>query len=231
MPSGGQSTTAASSRAFSTVEERPIALAKVATDELGCSRLLAEKAAIEQRVPLLAAPLRGPRLLFAEDNVLLFEWISHEVRRHPWFLSAEVASGLGSFFAAGVTGEDDALRGPAHGDTAPWNVLRVGSDWVLVDWEVSLDDAPPFFDVFHYVVQSHSLLGRPRRGELLRGVHGEGWVGDAILAYAGGAGLPQSLAAPSFERYLEHTSSLPTMRDMGPSSIELRRGLKAEISA
>jgi thymidylate kinase len=211
-------------------DDSPVALAKVATDDVGNERLRAEKQAIERFSGYLSPPLRVPRILAAEQGLLVFEWVPYELRRNPWFLHTEVARGLGAFFAAGAAEEKGALLGPAHGDTAPWNVLRSGSEWVLVDWEVARDDAPPFFDVFHYLVQAHFLLGRPRRRALLRGIAGEGWIGDALAAYAEGAGIPVSDVAAAFVAYLEHSSSEPTMRDTSAAGVALRQSLRTEVS-
>jgi len=209
----------------------PGPILKVATDDLGRARLRAERTAIERRAPLLRAPLVAPKILAADEHVLAFEWAPHQPRRRPWILPLEVAHGLGVFFAAGMIDRDLALSGPAHGDAAPWNLLRCGREWMLIDWEVSMDDAPPFFDVYHYLVQAHALLGRPGRKELLRGVAGTGWIGEVIAAYAYGAGLWPSLAGPSFERYLEHTSSAPTRRDMGDDAVRLRHDLRKAMEA
>jgi hypothetical protein len=165
------------------------------------------------------------------DDALLLEWVDADPRSEPWRLPLAVAESLGALFASGMHECDRGLCGPAHGDAAPWNLLASGGSWVLVDWEVSLDDAPPFFDVFHYLVQGHALLGRPAHQDLLAGLDGRGWIGEAIAAYARGAGLPRELARPSFERYLEHTSSPGTMRDMSEEAIALRRALIAEVRA
>jgi hypothetical protein len=212
------------------VSGAPIALAKVATNEHGRSRLRAEEAAIKQRATLLSPPLRGPRVLAYDEDVLVLDWVPHTLRRQPWFLPPEVAFGLGSLFAAGKGDGEGTTRGPAHGDAAPWNLLRVGDEWVLVDWELSSAESPAFFDVLHYLVQSHLLLGRPRRGELMRGISGDDWVGEAIAAYATGAGLPFALAAESFEAYDEYTSAVLTRRDMNARSMRRWHELKAAVT-
>ncbi|HXF97235.1 MAG TPA: hypothetical protein VNJ46_01325 [Gaiellaceae bacterium] len=208
-----------------------VALAKVATDELDRPRLATERRAIERAAVLLPPPLRPPRLLAAEDGLLVYEWIPYKLRPRPWFLPADVARALGAFFALTMRETAGELRGQAHGDAAPWNLLWTGSDWVLVDWEVFLDEAPIFFDVFHYLVQAHAFLGRPRLEELQEGLRGDGWVGQALAAYADGAGVPLALAAPSFRRYLEHTSSPATMRDMSAESVELRHRLREAMTS
>ena len=76
-----------------------------------------------------------------------------------------------------------------------------------MDWEHARRDAPPFFDVWHYVVQAHALLGRPKMEEISEGLSGLGPVGQAIAAYAAGAGLDFRLSEESLRRYLEITST------------------------
>ena len=44
--------------------------------------------------------------------------------------------------------------GFAHGDFAPWNLLRADDAWVAVDWESSEQEAPPFYDLFHFLSAS-----------------------------------------------------------------------------
>ena len=205
----------------------PLAFVKLAGDDLGRARLRAEAAALARVSPHLTPPLRTPAVLAADDGVLVLEWIEHEWRKDPWFLPPDVAHALGGFFAAGIDDRRDGLVGMAHGDTAPWNLLRCRSGWTLVDWEVSLADAPPFFDLFHYVVQAHAALGRPRRADILRGIHGQGWIGRAIVAYADGAGLSPMLAQSSFDRYLEHTTAVRTRVDADDRSLRVRRALKS----
>ncbi|MCS7007341.1 MAG: hypothetical protein NZL88_07290, partial [Gaiellaceae bacterium] len=210
---------------------RPVAFAKVASDDLGRARLRHESAAIERLGSCLVEPVRPPRILAAHDGVLLLEWVDQEPWTDPWRLPVPVAEALGALFASGMREGEQGLVGPAHGDAAPWNLLQCEGGWVLVDWEVSVDDAPPFFDLFHCLVQGYALLGRPERGELLAGLGGSGWVGEAIAAYARGAGLPWHLVRPSFARYLEHTSSPATMRDTSAEGAALRRALMAEVGA
>jgi hypothetical protein len=207
---------------------RPVALAKIATDELSRERLRAERLAIERWGPFLPTPLTIPYVRAASDDILVVDWIPNHGRRQPWRLQPEVAAALGSFFAAGRTNRDE-LRGPAHGDCAPWNLLSLDAGWALVDWEVSLEDAPAFFDPFHYIVQAHAFLGRPSSSEILRGLEGEGWIGDALDAYSLAAGVPRESARECFAEYLRYTSSPATRRDMGELSLAVRRALLASV--
>jgi hypothetical protein len=52
-----------------------------------------------------------------------------------------------------------------------------------------------------------------------------------VAAYADSAGIPLSLADVSFERYLDHTSQVPTMRDMSVRSVQLRHDLMTVVKA
>ena len=56
-----------------------------------------------------------------------------------------------------------------------------------MDWESFHTGAPPYFDLFHYLVQSNSELRRPRRQTILNGLRGKGWVGALVAAYAAGS--------------------------------------------
>ena len=58
------------------------------------------------------------------------------------------------------------------------------------------------------------MLGRPSRQAVLHGFRaGRGWVGEAVAAYADGAGLPVDEAAPALRRYLATVES--RLRPMG----------------
>jgi hypothetical protein len=90
----------------------------------------------------------------------------------------------------------------AHGDFAPWNLLEASNGWVLVDWEECRADAPPFFDVFHYLIQGAVLLRRPSERVFTGVVPGAPWVRSAIRAYAEGAGLLPSTWRRHLRDYL-----------------------------
>ena len=72
------------------------------------------------------------RSSIARLDLLLLEAVEWSPRLRPWVLPSEVAFALGRAFAASADGGD---RGMAHGDFAPWNLLRTSDGWVLVDWE------------------------------------------------------------------------------------------------
>jgi aminoglycoside phosphotransferase (APT) family kinase protein len=164
-------------------------------------------------------------VLFEGPGLLVLEAVRWRPRDRPWELDEEVAYGLGRLFAAGARDTGTAPRGPAHGDCAPWNLLRTDDGWVLVDWESAVEEAPPFFDVCHWMVQSHCLLGRPSRQELLDGLRtGRGWVGRAIEAYRRGAGVAASPWS-GFRAYLDIAPVLPAANRHESRALERRRSL------
>jgi hypothetical protein len=99
---------------------------------------------------------------------------------------------------------------------------------VLLDWEHARTDAPPFFDLFHFLIQSHVLLGRPRARAIISGLAGRGWVSDAIAAYADGARVNQAAAAAYLHMYLRISRAQldPTTRE-GRAGLAARRSLLA----
>jgi hypothetical protein len=196
-----------------------LSIAKVALDEAGDRALGTEADGIETYGKLLSTPLRAPRLLERSPGVLLLEAERWSARLRPWVLPPEVALGLGRAFAASSDGGD---RGLALGDVAPWNLLRAPDGWVLIDWEDSRADAPPFYDLFHFLVQGAVLLRRPPIRALIGGIPGASWMRDAIRAYAEGAGRPAS----TWRRHLCDYLRL-SMVNLDPSDAEQAKGLAA----
>jgi hypothetical protein len=48
----------------------------------------------------------------------------------------------------------------SHGDFTPWNIVSGQSKLYVFDWEMFLEDAPLYFDVFHYIYYSSVLVDR-----------------------------------------------------------------------
>ena len=158
--------------------------------------------------------------------MLFFDAASWRPRLRPWELESEVAAALGVLYrrAGG-----DELRGPAHGDFAPWNLLRLtGHGWLLIDWEDATADGLPFQDPFHWLVQSHALLRRPTRHSLVEGVRGAGWIGRALDAYGSAAGLERVDREAAFRAFLgRSTASLRAAKKQHPREIQARLDLLA----
>jgi len=133
-------------------------------------------------------------------------------------LPKDVAEGLGRAFSRWREIEGD---GAAHGDCAPWNLLRTRDGWVLVDWEEGMLGAPPFYDLAHYVVQAHVLLGTPTFDELSGGADAP-WLSAAIRAYAVGSGEAISTWRTHLIEYLRASAE-----GLDPSDAEQLRGLVA----
>jgi hypothetical protein len=198
-------------------------IAKVATEPSGVATLAGEAEAIEELGSLLQPPLAAPRILAAEPGVLLLEAVPWRPRRRPWQLQADVGRALGAFFRTKAR-DDGGLGGPANGDCAPWNLLRTDRGWVLIDWESARPDAPPFHDLCHYVIQGHTLLGRPSWTDLRRGfLEGEGWMGAAVRAYAEGAAVPAEDAPEYLEIYLRTGRSTMTIEAQRAGGLVRRR--------
>jgi hypothetical protein len=195
------------------------AVGKIAQSVSSCNALAREASAIETLGEFLPPPLVPPTILAKRPGLLLFEAAKWRPRRNPWLLPSEVAAALGGFYRSAGGGQDS---GPRHGDFAPWNLLRTSSGWILVDWEEANRESSPFFDVFHYLVQSHVLLGRPKAAEVVRAAYGEGSVGAPVRAYAGRAHLDVTSGSEWFVRYLQEST-----RNLNPRTTEGRLGLSA----
>lgn len=195
----------------------------------GSSKALArEVEAIEKATPFLRPPLSTPKLIGHRDGVIVFDAAPWTPRRKPWRLPVEVAGGLGSFYrAAGGT----ETAGPAHGDFAPWNLLRFGDSWTVIDWEHFRDDAFPFYDLWHYVVQGHALLDRPSETAIVGALSGNGELGAALDAYSSAAEVSRELAASYLHRYLTFTKGRMNLeRADGRAGLEARQRLLNRLS-
>ena len=178
----------------------PVAFVKVARDTVGAGALSKEKDSIEVSGSLLPPPLLPPTLLDHSEGVLVFKAIDWRPRASPWRLPEDVAFALGTFFDR--TSVDGGTSGVAHGDFAPWNLIPTEREWGLVDWESFHTGAPPYYDLFHYLVQSNSELRRPLTQTILDGLKGKGWVGAAIGAYAAGSKVDARESSHFLREYL-----------------------------
>ncbi|MEA2508107.1 MAG: hypothetical protein QOG21_189 [Actinomycetota bacterium] len=176
-------------------------VAKMAFDDKGRHALAREAQAIEAATAVLPAPVRPPLVRAAADGLLLLEPVAWLPRITSWRLPGEVAYGLGVYSRMKGAGGQGATA--AHGDFAPWNLLRTEGGWVLLDWEHASESKPPFFDLWHYFMQAHSLLGRPNARALVDGVRkGDGWVGIALAQYARGSQRSPAEAVDYFDDYI-----------------------------
>jgi hypothetical protein len=202
---------------------RPLGFVKIARDEPGALRLRHELGLVRHLGPLLPAPVSAPVPLHDAPGILSFEAGPWRPRLRPWNLDAAVAAALGTFYRRGG---GDERRGPAHGDFTPWNLLLLqDGSWLLVDWEEATSEGQPFQDPFHWLVQSHALLGRPSSSALVAGVRGAGWIGRALDAYAAAARLARVDREATFRDYLARTAAA-----LGPAGGRHDREITARLA-
>jgi hypothetical protein len=202
------------------VDGTALLMAKIAVEPQDRSTLERDGDALERLGGLLPAPLRAPLVLARSEGLLLMEAVPWRARPRPWELPVEVATALGGFFQA---------SGASHGDFAPWNLLHDPmGHWTLIDWEEAHSPGSPFEDLFHHLVQSHVLLGRPSAATLLGAASGEGGgVGETVRAYAAAAGLDPADAPAAFASYLE--ASLARLDPKAHQAAAARRRLRAAL--
>jgi hypothetical protein len=192
---------------------RPARVAKVALAEPGKTAVDREAAALSDFAGRLQAPVAAPTLIAHRPGVLVTVAVPWRVRRYPWLMPISVAASLGALFRSAQSSSGPTM-GAAHGDCAPWNLLWTGTDWTLVDWEAAEEQAPPLTDIFHFVVQAHALLKRPRLTTVLAGLDGHGWVGHAIRVYSEAAAIATGAAIELFRAYL--ATSMETLDSNTP---------------
>lgn len=188
------------------------AVAKVATTSEAEERLRQEARAIERWGPLFPAPVRAPRIIGEGKGVLVLEAAPFRPRLRPWLLDPAVAAALGALEREGVS----------HGDAAPWNLLETPEGFVLVDWESAGPASAPGWDLWHWLVQSHALLGRPRRVELLESLRGAGRLGGPVRVFLRAAGLEGGDLAEFLRTYL-----VRSREGLDPSTPDGQRGIVA----
>jgi energy-coupling factor transporter ATP-binding protein EcfA2 len=205
------------------------AVAKVARADDADRALEHEARSIERFRAQLPPPITAPTILERSPGLLLLEPVAWRPRWRAWQIDEEVAGAMGALFRSSHAKGPD-LVGAAHGDWAPWNMLRTATGWVLVDWEEATDAAPPFYDLCHFLVQSHALLGRPSLGELLRGFRGgEGWIGKGLRSYAEEADLSVGDAESFLISYLQITEGWVWVGRKRESAAAARRKLLTRL--
>jgi hypothetical protein len=77
----------------------------------------------------------------------------------------------------------------SHGDFAPWNARMLNSRLLLFDWEYSTREAPPGYDLFHFIVQTARLLHKWSPGQTCRLIRRQELVGKDIAGHLENLGL------------------------------------------
>lgn len=198
-------------------------VAKVALDDFGAKKLDEERRSLERFGGELTPPLFAPQVLGADEGVLLLEAFQWLPRLRPWALPSSVAAGIGAFYARG-TGAGGA-GGLTHGDFAPWNLLQTKRGWVVVDWEDASEAGEPFHDLFHFFVQAHALLGKPKGNDLVDMFVGKGPLAPVLHAYREAAGLPSQDVRARFVDFLASGSErlVESERDDAVRGVEARQ--------
>jgi thymidylate kinase len=234
IPTGGSLSVAGTNHAGRAValivaaDGSSVAVAKIATHDEGRQALGREARNLERLRGLLSPPLSAPRILGRGDGVLVLEAVQWQARWQPWRMPEDVAFALGAFFRSGAGALADRYYfGLSHGDVAPWNLLKTSAGWVLIDWEDAQERQAPFYDLVHFLVQSHALLGRPSQRVLLRGLlENKSWIGAAVAAYARGAQMSADTVRPHLFTYLEESiERIDARAPDGRKGIRARRRL------
>lgn len=200
-----------------------VAVAKIASSEDGIAALEREADNITKLGDRLPAPLVAPKVLETRPGLLVLDVVTWGPRLRPWRLPPEVARAIGIFFSNREASADD---GASHGDFAPWNLLKSGTEWVLIDWEDASERGHTWHDFWHYIVQGHALLNRPTVSTIRRGLGGRGWVGSALNAYAEGAAVSPIDASEALVSYLRTSmANLDTNTHDGAIGLDARRRL------
>ena len=205
----------------------PDIVVKVATDGGGRQALQQESLRIAELGSLLTGPLRPPRIVDCRDGALALHAERWRPRWRPWDLDQALVEALGAFFASRRRVSPDGIPvGPSHGDFAPWNVLRTDQGWLLVDWEYAASERPAFYDLFHYLVQSHVHLGQPSRRVLLDALIGKGRLASRLSIYARAANVDVGRVPELLHLYAEISAAhLDPRRSEGRVGLDVRNDL------
>lgn len=202
-------------------DDVPMSLIKVAEDPVGRAELAWEAEMAVRLGSRLGGGVSAPKVLERGDGFVSLEAVRWSPRWDAAQLPVDVAIALGRLYREGA--DEPGGPGFAHGDFTPWNLLRTTSGWSLIDWEHARIDAPPFFDLFRFVVQSSAFLGRPRPEAILAALRGDGPLGPAFIAYAEVAGVDLDAAPGHLATYLE--ADLAGLRAEGEEDVRGVRSL------
>ncbi len=84
--------------------------------------------------------------------------------KHTAFAS-ELKSNLQDLINS-VDTKEIATFSTMHGDFTPWNMYVENDQICLYDWELSKSDMPLYLDIFHFVMQTNTLLTRKKYPEI-----------------------------------------------------------------
>jgi thymidylate kinase len=90
----------------------------------------------------------------------------------------------------------------SHGDLAPWNVRRVAGALYVFDWEYAALDTPAGWDLFHFFLQTFSLLKGYSAGRIWREFSADGATAQWMNSWFDRLSLPSDLVKPALLLYL-----------------------------
>lgn len=90
----------------------------------------------------------------------------------------------------------------SHGDFTPWNAKLVNGRLLLFDWEYAKSGAPAGWDLFHFLVQTQSLLKGKTPGDICRGFQKGGLAYVWAVEYLKSIGLEAGPIDSLFLLYL-----------------------------
>jgi hypothetical protein len=202
--------------------------AKITGEPGGRNALASERETIVELGRWLPSPLVAPKIIAHSHDFLVLQPIRWIPRSNAWLLAPEVAHALGAFYSGQKNNGSSTVI--SHGDFAPWNLLRTDDGWAVIDWESARPDLPPFYDLWHYVVQSHGLLRRPTINDIHDGLLGRGSVGIAATEYARAAGLSSEDLSTYLDEYLVASEEfLDLSSSQGRRGLEIRERLRREL--
>lgn len=112
-----------------------------------------------------------------------------------------------------------------HGDFAPWNMKRVGDIIFIFDWEYASPEAPAGWDLFHFWVQTLSLLKKWKPGKIYQGFWQDEWVRRSLTDYLQHLSLDHRQIHPLLLLYLLDRLSFYAAED--PSNFQALQPLAA----
>jgi len=102
-----------------------------------------------------------------------------------------------------------------HGDFASWNMKRVGAKVFIFDWEYASPEAPAGWDLFHFWVQTLSLLRKWKPGKIYRAFEQDERFRRSLIDYLQHLGLDHQQIHPLLLLYLLERLSFYAAEDPG----------------
>jgi hypothetical protein len=102
----------------------------------------------------------------------------------------------------------------SHGDFTPWNTRSLKQHLFLFDWEYSVAEHPPGYDLFHFAVQTGRLLRKEPPGRISQSILSTEWQTQWFVQHLDHLGMSHTAAKPLFLLYLlERLAFYATVHD------------------